>query len=352
MEKISQWAWSLGQSVVYIPAAGFWRLASQLSLTLQMVTFNWSLRVPLALVWDAVVRSVQVGSLYALMALGMTLTMAVVRFPNFAHAELITIGAYAGLLTSFIFPENIPLILMSAFVCAAVGGLVSHRLVYRPLSKARVSIYSMILASFAVGLIARYIIFLFVDRFDFFDKSAQVSQEVWLRTSDVILTNTFFWSVPTAFLLMGACSLLLGRTELGRQMRALADNPTMARIIGIPVDRVHDLTWLLAGGLAGVGGALWGIYTAVNPLTGWTSILSVFAATVLGGMTSFAGTILGAFVVSLSENLLMQWLNLQFGLDFNFKPAVPFIIIIGVLLFRPQGLTGLGDDFRQWWERR
>jgi neutral amino acid transport system permease protein len=151
---------------------------------------------------------------------------------------------------------------------------------------------------------------------------------------------------------MGACSLLLGRTELGRQMRALADNRTMARIIGIPVDRVHDLTWLLAGGLAGVGGALWGIYTAVNPLTGWTSILSVFAATVLGGMTSFAGTILGAFVVSLSENLLMQWLNLQFGLDFNFKPAVPFIIIIGVLLFRPQGLTGLGDDFRQWWERR
>ncbi len=281
------------------------------------------------------------------MALGLTLTMAVMRIPNFAHAELITIGAYAGLVTSFVFPENIPAILVAAVLATGVSSVLSHRLVFRPLSKAKVSIYGMILASFAVGMIARYILFLVVDRFRFFDKSVQVSQQIWLRTPQIILTNNFFWSVPTALLLMGACSLLLSRTELGRQMRALADNPTLAKVIGIPVERVHNLTWLLVGALAGVGGALWGMYTTINPLTGWTSILSVFAATVLGGMTSFAGTILGAFVVSFSENLLMQWLNLQFGVDFNFKPAGPFIIIIVVLLFRPQGITGFMDDVRR-----
>src|SRR5262249_24117253 len=115
---------------------------------------------------------------------------------------------------------------------------------------------------------------------------------------------------------------------------------------GIPVDRVHDLTWILVGGLAGVGGALWGIYSTVNPLMGWFTLLSVFAATVLGGMTSFTGTILGAYVVGLSENLVMEWLNFQFRIDFIFKPAVPFIIIIIVLLLRPQGLTGLSETLR------
>lgn len=298
--------------------------------------------MPVSLILDSLVRSLQAGSLYALMALGLTLTMAVIRLPNFAHAELITVGAYIALLVSTGISSNVPIILILSFVGSALVALIAHRTVYRPLARLNLSTYAMILASFAVGLILRYIIFLLVDRFDFFDKPIQVSQQIVLRTPNLILTNLFFWSVPTALLLMIAMSLILNRTDLGRRMRALADNATLARVIGIPVDRVHDLTWILVGGLAGIGGALWGIYTTVNPLMGWFTLLSVFAATVLGGMTSFIGTILGAYVVSFSENLLMQWLNFQFGLDFSFKPAVPFIIIILVLLVRPQGLTGLG----------
>jgi branched-subunit amino acid ABC-type transport system permease component len=123
-------------------------------------------------------------------------------------------------------------------------------------------------------------------------------------------------------------------------MRALANNATLARIIGIRVERVRTLTWLLVGGLAGVAGALWGIYSNVHPLTGWLAILSVFAAAILGGMSSFVGTILGAYVVAFSENTVMQVLNQTIGLDFSFKPAIPFIIIVIVLLIRPQGLTG------------
>jgi branched-subunit amino acid ABC-type transport system permease component len=160
------------------------------------------------------------------------------------------------------------------------------------------------------------------------------------------LTNIFLGVVPTAIILIVALSLLLGYTSLGREMRALADNGMLARVLGIPVEWVYGLTWLLVGGLAGVGGALWGIYTSINPLMGWITILSVFAATVLGGMTSFAGTILGAYLVGLSENLVMQLLNYWFGLDFSFKPAIPFVIIILVLLFRPQGLTGFTERFR------
>jgi branched-subunit amino acid ABC-type transport system permease component len=302
--------------------------------------------LPTSLLVDSVIRSLQVGSLYALMAIGLTLTLAVIRLPNFAHAELITIGAYVALVASTWLTSNLLLTLCLCFVFSAVVALVSHKAVYQPLEKINSSMYTMILATFALGLILRYIIFILVDAFELFDLRIQAPLEIWFQGNNLILTNIFFWVVPTAILLIVALSLLLNYTNLGREMRALADNQILARVIGVPVDRVFNMTWLLAGGLAGVAGALFGIYTSVNPLMGFLAILSVFAATILGGMTSFSGTILGAYVVGLSENLVMQFLNHWFGLGFSFKPAIPFIIIILVLLFRPQGLTGFMESFR------
>lgn len=292
----------------------------------------------LALFTDSVLRSIQVGSLYALMALGLTLTLSVVRLPNFAHAELITVGAYAGLLVSLVLPANVPIVLLGAMAASALVAWLSHRAVYRPLGRLNLGIYSMILASFAVGLLIRYILFLFVDRFDLFDKPMQISQSIVLRGPGFVITNTFVYSVAAALTLVTALTVLLNRTSLGRDMRAVAANLSLARVIGISPDQVNDVAWLIAGSLAGVGGALWGLYTSINPLIGFLSILSVFAATILGGMTSFVGTILGAFVVAFSENVLMQWLNVQFGVDFSLKPAIPFLIIILVLLLRSRGL--------------
>ena len=302
--------------------------------------------MPTPLLVDSLIRSLQVGSLYALMALGLTLTLAVMRLPNFAHAELITIGAYVALVVSIWTAANLIFLLGLAFIVSALVAVISHKTVYRPLSKLNPSIYTMILASFSLGLILRYIIFLLADRFDLFDRRIQAPLEVWYRNDYLTLTNVFFWVVPTAIGLIVALNLLLNYTNLGREMRALADNASLAQVIGVPVERVYQLTWILAGGLAGVAGVLWGIYTSINPLMGWLAILSVFAATILGGMTSFPGTILGAYLVGLSENLVMQLLNTWFGLDFSFKPAIPFIIIILVLLFRPQGLTGFLEGFR------
>jgi branched-subunit amino acid ABC-type transport system permease component len=290
-----------------------------------------------ALLVDSIVRSIQIGSLYALMAVGLTLTLAVIKLPNFAHAELITVGAYAALVLSLQMAASPPLVMVGAFLAAALVAWLAHRAVYRPLARHRASSYSLILASFATGLILRYLIFLLADRYNLFDKRIAIAQTIWLRTPWLTLTNIFIWVVPTSIALVIALSLLLRYTPLGRQMRALADNLTLAKVIGIPVDRVHDLTWLLVGGLAGVAGALWGIQTFVDPLLGWLAILSVFAAVVLGGMTSFSGAILGAYVVGFAENTLMQLLNVWFRLDFSFKPIIPFAIIIVVLLARPQG---------------
>ncbi len=274
------------------------------------------------------------------MALGLTLTLTVIKLPNFAHAELITVGAYAALIVSLAGITNPVAIIGCALIAGALVGWLAHRLVYRPLARQKPSTYTMILATFATGLIIRYLIFILADRYDLLDKRIGVVQTVWIENAGFKLTNLFFWATLTSIALVIVLFLALNYTGLGRQMRALADNLNLARILGIPVDRVHDLTWLLVGGLAGVGGALWGISTFVDPMLGWLAILSVFAASVLGGMTSFPGAILGAYVVGFAENLFMQLLNHYGGLPFSFKPAVAFFIIVLVLLIRPQGLSG------------
>jgi branched-subunit amino acid ABC-type transport system permease component len=298
--------------------------------------------VTLAQFVDSLVTTVQVGSLYALMAVGLTLTMAVVKLPNFAHAELITVGAYTALVISLFVSAN-PLVAIGLAVpAAALVAWFAHRTVFRPLQRQHASTYVLILSSFAVGLIIRYLLFLLADRYDLFDKRIQIPLQMLAELGPLRITNIFAWVVPASILLVLLLSLLLNFTGLGRQMRALADNETMARVIGLPVDRVVDFTWILVGGLAGVAGALWGLYTFVDPLVGWLVLLPVFAAAVLGGMRSFVGTIMGAYIVALSENTIMLLLNQWFGLDFSMKPAIPFLIIILVLLIRPQGFAGLG----------
>lgn len=300
-----------------------------------------------AVLVDTLVKTLQIGSMYAIMALGITLTMNVIKMPNFAHAEYITFGAYTALLVSMGLSTNPIVIFVLAFVVSALVALASHYIVFRPLEKRNPSTYALLLASFAVGLILRYILFIFADHYNLFDKRPQIPIQVAYRSDLVILSNIFFWVVPTSITFVIALSLLLNYTALGREMRALANNINLAKIIGIRVERVKMLTWLLVGGLAGVAGALWGIYSNVHPLTGWFAILSVFAAAILGGMSSFVGTILGAYVVAFSENTVMQALNQYLGLDFSFKPAIPFIIIILVLMLRPQGLTGFFSRSRK-----
>ncbi len=302
--------------------------------------------MPTALLVTSIVNTIQIGSLYALMALGITLTFSVIRLPNFAHAEYVTVGAFAALIVSLSGGVNPLVIMVAAFVVGALVALISHLAVFKPLEGRKVSLYTLILSSFAVGLILRYILFMIADYFNLFDTRIRIPLQIVYREGALILTNVFAWVAPTSIVLVILLTLLLNATRLGREMRALANNISLARVIGIPVERVKIYTWVLVGGLAGVAGALWGLQTAVSPLMGWVAILSVFAAAILGGLSSFSGTILGAYIVAFSENTVMLFLNFNFGLDLAYKPAIPFFIIIVVLLIRPQGFTELFNRSR------
>lgn len=295
--------------------------------------------MPPTLLMTSIINSLQVGSLYALMALGITLTMKVIKLPNFAYAEYVTVGAYAALIVTINGITNPLIVLGIACVVGAITALVSHLVVFKPLENQNASFYTLLLASFAVGLIIRYILYMIADQFSLFDKRISIPLEVVYRSETMIISNIFVWVVPTSIILVILLVILLNYTPMGREMRALANNLTLAQVLGIAVERVKNNTWILVGGMAGIAGALWGMNTSVSPLMGWVAILSVFAAAILGGLSSFTGTILGAYVVGFSENTVMQFLNFYFDVDFSFKPAIPFIIIIAVLFIRPQGFT-------------
>jgi branched-subunit amino acid ABC-type transport system permease component len=288
----------------------------------------------------SLLRSILVGSIYTLMALGLTLTLSVVRLPNFAHAELITIGAYVAVLSSLV-SSDISLALLLAFMVTALVAFSCHRLVYRPLSNRGATMYTLVLASFALGLVLRYIILLLASPTGYLQIRPLIPQRVIGVIGSTVILDIFVWSLPTAFVLVVLLHLLLSRTKIGKMMRSVANNITLAQITGINVGRIQDVSWLLAGGLAGVAGALWAILYYASPYIGWFALLSVFAAVVLGGLTSFSGTIVGGFIVGLSENLVMDLLNRSFGVEFTYKPVIPFALIIIVLLVRPKGLVGL-----------
>ena len=209
--------------------------------------------MPTALLVTSLVNTIQVGSMYALMALGITLTFSVMKLPNFAHAELITVGAYTALVASLAVDAHPLLILLAA---AGVGALVAgigHRAVFKPLESQKLSLYTLILASFALGLIIRYALFTLADSFNLFNLRIGIPLQIVYRDGFLILTNVFALVLPTSVALVILLTLLLNRTALGREMRALANNAELARVIGIPVERVKSHAWLLVGALAGGG---------------------------------------------------------------------------------------------------
>jgi branched-subunit amino acid ABC-type transport system permease component len=298
---------------------------------------------------DSLVRSILIGSLYSLMAIGLTLTYASSRFPNFAHGELVMIGAYVSALMNSVIGFG-PSVLIAA-ISSACAAAVMYRFVISPLMVRVRRILFLMLATFAIGLVVRSFVALLADHFRVMTLKAHVEVVPVLHIANVGVTNFFIWTVPTALVLVFGLHFFLSRTKMGRMMRAASDNPDLALVCGIDTERTSALSWSIAGALAGIAGSLWAVYAYVFPDLGWLLILSIFASSVIGGLTSFSGTIAGGYMLGLAENLFMDTLNVNFGVDYGFKPLIAFSAIVVVLLVRPKGLAdlSLGRFSRKKW---
>lgn len=287
----------------------------------------------------SILLSIFNGSIYVVVSLGLTLTLAVIKLPNFAHAEFLTIGGYMGVVVSAMFPNNLFLIGAAAFLFCAGLAVLIHHLAFKPLMDRRVSIYILVLASFAVAQFVRYGVYVWAS----FTNLLSATQDIKIYSLATFygteLTNVYALAIVLAILISVLLELFFGFTVLGKSMRAIASNMDLARISGINVPRVVDLMWILAGGLGGLGGMVFGIYTSVTPALGFNTLLDIFAVVIIAGLTSFTGTIIGGYVVGFSQNTLMDFLHYYFNVSYGYQPLLPFALIIVILLLKPTGLA-------------
>jgi branched-subunit amino acid ABC-type transport system permease component len=276
-----------------------------------------------------VLNGLMAGTILAVPAIGFTAIYAVLRFPNFAIASHLTIGAFAGWLANVSLGLPAALAVGVAFAAAGVAGVVSDELILKPLRPA--GALTTAIAAVALTLVLENVI-RFVFGNDLRGYALPIRRD-W-QVAGLRIAPQQVQNFGMAVVAMAAVFLFLAFTRTGKAMRAVADNPTLASVKGIDTDRVARLTTFVAMGLAGVGGMLLGLDTSIDPLTGFRVILSVFAAAVVGGLGSVPGAVVGALTIGIGEELSLLVLAPAY------RTVVGFAAILFVLTLRPRGILG------------
>ena len=299
-----------------------------------------------------------IGSVYALIAIGYTLVYGILYMINFAHGEVMMLGAYAGFFVFEAFKaikvSTDPVVTFSnaypwiavliAFLVgmgvSALAGYGLEKIAYRPLRNAPrlVPLIGAIGASIFLQNAAQL---LFSPQLrDVANPAILTRGQGWhipINGSDVILPYTGIFTFVLSLLLLAALYIVVQRTKLGRAMRAVALDKKTAALMGIDVDRTISLTFVISGALAGAAGVMWGIHNGlVYYFVGFIPGIKAFTAAVLGGIGNLPGAMLGGLFLGVIESLGPAAL----GLDFQLKDVIAFVLLIVVLIFRPSGLLG------------
>jgi branched-subunit amino acid ABC-type transport system permease component len=276
-----------------------------------------------------------IGSVYALGAVGISMIFGILRFAHFAHGDLMTIGGYGVLTAVWLLPLHPLLLLPFGIALAIVSALAVDRFFYQPLRQLP-TIYTVI-ASFGVALIFRSLAQLFWSS----------GNQVFIPgvRAPVILFDTFRFSALHAQVILLTIviaillHLFLSRSQMGRSMRAVADEPELAAVAGLDTEKVVRWTWIIGAALAAIAGVFAGMDTSMHPNLGWNLLLPMFAAAILGGIGKPMGAMAGGLIIGLAEELATYpWIGSDPLISPSYKSAVAFTIMVVLLIFRPQGL--------------
>jgi len=307
-----------------------------------------------------IIAGLVLGSVYALIAIGYTLVYGILRMINFAHGDIMMIGAFGGYFIfealkaipsptlanpAYTFSDAHPIIaVLLAFIVgssiAALSGFFLEKIAYRPLRGAPrlVPLISAIGASIFLENAGQLLFG--TQRRDYANPLILTRGDGWnipIGGTTVILPYTGVLTVVVSILLMLGLYLLVMRTRLGRSMRAVAENKQVAALMGIDVDSVISRTFIISGALAGAAGVMWGIHLGlVYYYVGFLPGIKAFTAAVLGGIGSVPGAMLGGLFLGLVESIGPAIL----GISFQLKDVIAFAILVLVLIFRPTGIVG------------
>lgn len=315
-----------------------------------------------------VVSGAVIGSIYAMGAIGITLIFSILRFAHFAHGDLMTAGAFITLMLTAAFPEagqiiGLPtafLMLPVAMVLTSLLAIGLDRSFYKPLRANNVKPIVLVMASIGVTLMLQGLIRVFFgtssrnlyidDRKEIF----RIDLPFELASRSITITEPQLLLFLFTAIAVICLHLFLTRSRMGKAMRAMSDNPELAKVSGINVDRVVMVTWVIAGSLATAAGTLLALDVSLKPDLSFSILLPIFAAAIVGGVGHTYGAIIGGFVVGFSETLAvfnwsvvlrplfkaMEW-DLPRSLALvptEYKITVPFFILIAILVLRPTGI--------------
>ena len=298
----------------------------------------------MAFFFQELVNGVTTGALYALVALGFSMVYGVLKLLNFAHGDLYMVGAYIGFFVIQWFGGAqhltiaVPLLLVIMFVLAAglVGGLgvAIERFAYRPLRDAP-RIAPLITAIGVSFFLESSALLLFGAQYRVYNTADFISLSSGIQIGSVTIDSVQILVLVLGVVLMAGLQLLVNRTRLGRQMRAVAADREAAEMLGINVNFVITATFFLGSALAGVAGIMGGLlFNQVTSTIGFIAGLKAFSAAVVGGIGSIPGAMLGGLVIGVAESFVTGYISS------TYSNLIVFGILIVVMLIRPSGLLG------------
>ena len=296
------------------------------------------------------------GFMYALIALGYTMVYGVLQFINFAHSEIFIVGGFVGVeillsLKSAGILDRAPWVLVLLLVLVAgmvASGLLAYtveRVAYRPLRHAPrlIPLISAIGVSFFLQDAIRLFESVWRNAFNLVYPTMDVLNERFEITATLDVSVKSLVVIAAALAMLWALHVLVNRTKIGTAIRAVAEDQAAASLMGINVNRIISITFVIGGAMGGAAGVLFGVqYGLINPYTGFIPGLKAFTAAVLGGIGNIPGAMLGGLVLGLLEAFAASYLSLLTGGAFGaeYKDIVAFSILILILIFRPKGLLG------------
>jgi neutral amino acid transport system permease protein len=276
-------------------------------------------------------NGLSLGSVYALGAVGLTLVYGILRLVNFAHGDFLTFGAFMAYLMNVTWGVPLVFAVFYGMAATALLGAFFERVMWGPMRARRAGLLQLLLMSIGLAFLIRYgIQYAWGTEI----RSLDVNDVATAEFLGLRIGRTDLIVIGVGFSVLVAVGLLLKFSLLGKQMRALSDNLELAETAGIDTSRVILYTWLFAGALAGLAGVLAGAVTDVRPELGFGLLLPIFAAVILGGIGDAFGALVGGLVLG----LVIEWSTLF--IDFRWKTAVGFAVLILVLVLRPQGIFG------------
>jgi len=287
-------------------------------------------------------NGVVLGSTYAMIALGYTMVYGIIQLINFAHGEIFMVGAFGGLAAyTWLVPASAPVavaiavVLVAAILTSVGAAVVMERLAYRPLRDA--PRLAPLITAIGVSIVLQELIRIFYPGARAPRPFPRLISGENLEIASIRIAPISLVQILAAIALTVGLTLFIARTRTGKAMRATAEDPQTARLMGINVDRIIVITFVLGATLAAVAGVLQGMrFGQIDFRMGFLMGIKAFTAAVLGGIGNITGAVLGGFFLGLVEVMATEYLPLGSA----WKDVWAFAVLIAVLVFRPSGLLG------------